>query len=436
MRQHGHRIERATVREKLKPRREPYWTSLGAGRAIGFRKSAVSAGTWIARWTEPARELNTTRPKYRCESLGFAAELPYAEAVQATQTFFEECETDWKGLHRSVAANPTNTVEEACRTYIENMRVEKGDGPADRNASIFKAHVYGKPFGQRPLKELTAFDVQGWRNGLVCPGRKKNTVNRIFRQFAAAMSFIKKRGRLKDDNIWKSVGEFDVEDGRRNRYLADLHRRAILTACDREKDEKELAADEELRYCTPDLGTLFRGLLFTGARPGELAKARVSDFDEMEKVLTLTSNKNQKGKAKVRKFFLYEPAALDFFRNMAGSKLPNAYLITRADGSAWIYEGGKMQGQPRRRDWCSGMRAAIRDANGALQRERLDPIPSGTVAYTARHTVITDLLDGVESEAVQSVVGSSAVMIEKHYDQKKENRLKAKLVPLEKRRSF
>ena len=40
-------------REKLAPRREPYYVSLMQGCALGFRKmSSDSAGAWVARYTD------------------------------------------------------------------------------------------------------------------------------------------------------------------------------------------------------------------------------------------------------------------------------------------------------------------------------------------------------------------------------------------------
>lgn len=49
-RQHGYRIDKVRVRNHLAPRKEPYWASLGPGRAIGYRRSAVREGTWYSRW--------------------------------------------------------------------------------------------------------------------------------------------------------------------------------------------------------------------------------------------------------------------------------------------------------------------------------------------------------------------------------------------------
>jgi integrase len=189
-----------------------------------------------------------------------------------------------------------------------------------------------------------------------------------------------------------------------------------LSACEREKTPQELANNraagrKQLFYCTRDLAELLRGYFYTGARPGELAKARVRDLSVREAKLTLTSAKNKKGEARPRDFYLDEPEALEFFKNMAQGKSPDQYLMTRADGAPWVNE----KGQPSYVRWGRGMRAAIHEANRLLGPE--DQIPTGTVVYTARHAVITDLLsqDGLDPAAVEEITGTSYQMIKQNY---------------------
>ncbi len=45
-------IDSKTKRDKLAPRREPYWAPLQKGAAVGFRKLENGTGTWIARWRD------------------------------------------------------------------------------------------------------------------------------------------------------------------------------------------------------------------------------------------------------------------------------------------------------------------------------------------------------------------------------------------------
>jgi integrase len=255
------------------------------------------------------------------------------------------------------------TVSEACALYVANMRVVKGPEAARPVETRFESLIYCQPLGSVRLEDLQPLHVERWRNDLVTPARKKNSVNRVFRQFAAAMNYAKSRGCIESAHSWKSVGQFPVRDGRRNGYLTLDQRRALIAACEREKDGRELAADPDLAWSTPDLGDLLRGLFFSGARPGELVKAKVSDLDVRRESLTLTSAKNKKGEARRRDFLLFEPAALEFFRMAASNKSPEKYLITRRDGSAWVDQSGR----PRYAQWARGLRATIRDVNRNLE---------------------------------------------------------------------
>ena len=57
-------LDSKTKRDKLAPRREPYWSPLQKGAAVGFRKLETGDGTWIARWRD-----DEGKQKYR--ALGF-----------------------------------------------------------------------------------------------------------------------------------------------------------------------------------------------------------------------------------------------------------------------------------------------------------------------------------------------------------------------------
>ena len=136
-RQHGYRIDMARVRNDLAPRKEPYWASLGPGRAIGYRRSAVRDGTWYSRWTEPEAEADS-RPKYRLEAVGSEVELDYRTAIEKAQEHFQRCEHDWQHEQRGTPTVKMDTVEDACRAHVENIRAQKGDQAALGAANMYK----------------------------------------------------------------------------------------------------------------------------------------------------------------------------------------------------------------------------------------------------------------------------------------------------------
>ena len=426
-RMHGAHIEKAGFRDRLKSRPEPYWQSLGTGKAIGFRKSAVGPGTWIARWTEPVRQLGKQRPAYRFKPLGDARTVPFGEAVKAALAFFPEAEKSYKYRQLGTPIEEVKTVEEACRRYVANLAIAKDQEAAARAADKFNTSIYKKPFGLIKLADLDSLHVEQWRNGLRTETCGPNSVNRVFRQFKAAMNHIKKRYRSVQCNVdaWTTVEQLKAAPPAHNVYLTVEHRRLLLDTCDREKTAQERKADSELIECTPALGNLMRAMMYTGARPKELVIAKVGDLDLRTGALRLVSSKNKTGEARPREFYLDEPAALAFFKTMAKDKLPSAPLLVRADGTSWV-RGTSEKPRIGRKEWAEGFRAAVRLANKNLKGS--DRIPPNTRLYTMRHTVITDLLNaGIESVAVEAVVGTSAQMIRKHYYKLVRDKLSEKL---------
>jgi integrase len=74
-----------------------------------------------------------------------------------------------------------------------------------------------------------------------------------------------------------------------------------------------------------DDGCLIAGIAMTGARPGDLRKARRSQFDAR------TSSISFSAKGHPRKVPLPQ-AALPLFERLVKDELPNAWLFTRDDG--------------------------------------------------------------------------------------------------------
>ena len=85
------------------------------------------------------------------------------------------------------------------------------------------------------------------------------------------------------------------------------------------------------------------------------------------------------------------------FKECAKGKLPGAWLVSRADGGQW-----------RKEAWRDEIKLAAAGAK----------LPKATVAYTLRHSVITDLVKGgLDLFHVAKLAGTSILMIEKHYGQ-------------------
>jgi integrase len=106
-------------------------------------------------------------------------------------------------------------------------------------------------------------------------------------------------------------------------------------------------------------------------------------------------------------------AALSFFKEMAKDKTPKAPLLTEL-GEKW-----------KRHRWARQIDRAVKRANDKLvadnpdvETEDEDKLPTNIVAYTMRHTAISEWLgQGIDIGRVAKAVGTSVKMIEMHYQQ-------------------
>ena len=87
-----------------------------------------------------------------------------------------------------------------------------------------------------------------------------------------------------------------------------------------------------IKAASQSVGAFLRGLELTGARPGELASAKVADLDIANGVLTLSHRKGRPAKLRYRAVVLGD-AGVAHFKSQAKSKLPTALLYTTATGT-------------------------------------------------------------------------------------------------------
>lgn len=136
------------------------------------------------------------------------------------------------------------------------------------------------------------------------------------------------------------------------------------------------------------VGDLIASIAFTVARPGDLRKARRSQFDSRTASISFFAKDHPRTVP-------LPQAALPLFDRLAKDKLPHAWLFTRGAGKPWAHS-----------DWDELVRAAAAKAG----------LPAGVCLYTLRHNFITQaLMDGMSTLDVARITGTSLAMIEKHY---------------------
>jgi integrase len=370
------RIDTVASREKLKPRREPYWQRVRKGCFVGYRKMTTGGhGVWLARARE--EEAGT---KQVFKPLGEFAELAdhlrFDAAAKAALSWFDH-------LGRG-GATRSSTVSAACARYVQHLRATKSEGAANDAQARFKNYVLNHPkLAVTDLTRLTPVQLEAWRKSLRelptrSGGRRgeqrsDSTLNRDMTCFRAALNLAYMDGLLTTDFAWRSkLRPIKNADQRRELYLDRAQRRKFI----------EKAPD--------DLAAFLRGLCQLPLRPGALARLEVGDFDRRLKVLKVGQDKSGKD----RRIKLPDVTAT-FFAAAAKDKLPTAPLLSRSDGKAWNKDG-----------WKWPIKTAVKAAK----------LPDETTAYTLRHSVISDLVhDGLDLLTVAQISGTSVVMIERHY---------------------
>lgn len=387
-------ISTVAARDRLKARREPYWTRISAGCQLGFRKmSATTQGTWVAKY----RDATTGRRDKR--SLGDFGELTpsqrYDAAKRAAETWFAH-------LGRGGTAEAV-TVKAACENYVKHVRDARGDRPADDLDMRFRRWVYDDPLARVDLGKLTKAKVEAWRKSLaktpvvvnrdkraepVTRPRAASSVNRDISALRAALNHARDAGHVTTDMAWRvALRPAKNADGRRDIYL-DLAQRKAMVA-----------------KAPADLALLLRGLSLVPLRPGALAALTAGNFDKRLGVLTIGKDKAGKD----RRIKLPESTAA-FFSEQAKDKLPTAPLFLQTRGKAWNKD-----------DWKGPIKVAAAGAE----------LAPATTAYALRHSVITDLVTGgLDLLTVAQLSGTSVAMIERHYGHLRADRAAAALAAL------
>jgi len=370
------RIDTVASRDKLKPRRGPYWQRVSKGCYIGYRKMTTGGnGSWLARARDEEAGVQQLY-KPLGEFLELADHLRFDAAAKAAHAWFDH-------LGRGGSARAA-TVLDACTRYVRHLTATKSERAAKDAEARFKNYVLvHAKLAATELPKLTPTQLEAWRKSLrELPtrsggsrgGRRSDsTLNRDMTCFRAALNLAYLDGLLTTDFAWRSkLRPIKNADQRRELYLDRAQRLQFI-----EKAPTDLAA-------------FLRGLCQLPLRPGALAQLTAGDFDQRLKVLKIGRDKSGKD----RRIKLPEVTA-KFFDNASNDKLPTAPLLSRVDGRAWNKDA-----------WKWPIKATVEAAN----------LPDGTTAYTLRHSVISDLVhDGLDLLTVAQISGTSVAMIEKHY---------------------
>lgn len=369
-------INSKTARDKLLPRREPYWSRVRAGFFVGYRKPEQGEGTWIAR-----RRDDDGKQVYH--ALGT---LPsFDEAVKAA--------VKWANSVDAGVKSHGVTVTGACEHYVKHLALHKGAASERDAKGRFDRLVYGTRIGRVELSKLRTSDVTAWLATQIENGeddaedeedlrRAKDSANRNLASLKAALNLALRDRMVATDAGWKTVSKFRDVGRRRDAFLPGSQRAGLIKAC------------------PVDLQRLVKAMLLTGARPGELANANAQHFNRDQGTLAL------EGKTGYRVVTL-STAAAAFFTECAVDKIAAAPLLATEYGNRWTKDA-----------WKKPFRVAAAAAG----------LPSNAVMYSLRHTAISEMIaGGMDSFIVARLAGTSTAMIDQHYGHLRHDTTRAKL---------
>ena len=374
------RIDTVEGRNRLDPRRAPYWHKLTTGCHLGFRKmSAASAGTWLAQVYDGGTQKQTRK------SLGAFDALPAHQRFDAAKR-----EAEKLAEHLNQGGNAENTsVKEACASYVKFLEAEGKEATAKDAKGRFRRWVDDDKLAGIAMRKLATHHLRAWRKGLMAEPvvinphaedklqktrtRAPASINRDMNSLRAALNHARENGAVSTDAAWRAALSPIESADRRRMAFVDRKQRITLI----EKAEKDIA-------------DFLRALSMVPLRPGALASLTAGSYDKRLGVLTVG-----KDKAGDDRSIKLSGKTAEFFAARAKDKLPTAPLLARADGKAWNKDA-----------WKGPIREAVVAAK----------LPINVTAYTLRHSVITELIvAGLDTLTVARLSGTSLPMIEKHY---------------------
>ena len=373
------RIDTISGRSALSARREPYWAKIREGCYLGYRKTESGSGAFIARYRDE-------EGKQHYRKLGdIAAFEKYDDATDQAREWFKQCEG---GVINA------DSVEAALRAYVDDRRIQKGEKTAHDAEKRFVALVYGKKLGRKKLDKLKPKDVLEWRNALATKSTPAHT-NRNLNALKAGLNWAKRNGLCISTEAWKDIQKVSGANESRDIYLTVEERQKLIT------------------NSHPDLADFIRGLLYTGARPQELASTKVSDFDLRTASLRLVHYKGNTAEPKER-YFPLSPNALEFFKRITKNRIGNQPLMT-CNGEGWYSAKGHGR-------WIPMMKKARRTAG----------LSEGVTSYVMRHCCIADwLVGGIDPASVSKLAGTGLEYISENYHKFIRSRVEDKLAEIE-----
>ncbi len=246
------KIDSRSARTKLAERREPYWTVISEGCALGYRRGA-KGGTWIAKFRDEDS-------KRSLEALGAADDardadglsvFSFAQAQERARDWFQRMAREAAGGFAPL--DRPYTVADALADYRADY-LRRGGKTVDRFDWSAAAWITPE-LGPLPLHRLTKARIVGWHQKIAeTPPRlrtkagvaqkhqeadtsvegvrrRRSTANRLLTILKGALNHALREGKCASDDAWRTARAFREADASRLRYLSDDESRRLTNAC-------------------------------------------------------------------------------------------------------------------------------------------------------------------------------------------------------------
>jgi len=147
-----------------------------------------------------------------------------------------------------------------------------------------------------------------------------------------------------------------------------------------------------LAAASPAFAAIYQALLFTGARPGELCRATIADFDRKRRVISLKEHKTAGKTHRPRLIPISEPCLEILTAAIAGNK--TGPIFRRKDGEGWT---------------VPHLSASFRRLRKSCLVDRR------VVLYSTRHNLATELCRAKGIHAAAAVLGHKGLQTIQRY---------------------
>jgi integrase len=322
---HTRGLESRSGRMKLKPGGKTHWREIVGGMALGYqRRHGGQGGRWIAR-------SHIGGGKYRKAAIALSDDY---EASNGTSILsYAEAAEHVRQQANSVNDPPLSvlTVGDAVADYLVWLKTHKASG---RDAEVRAKKLILPMLGRVRLSDLTTRQLVNWRDAAAArpallrsragaaqkyrePPKtteeqraRRATVNRTWTILRAALNRAFNHGHVSSDLAWRRVTAFKNTTAVRPGYLTAEQANRLVNAAD------------------PDFRALVRGALETGCRFGELAAARVRDYEGGK--LYIARSKSGKARSVV-----LSDAGAEFFASLTIGRAPDAAIFLRGGVVPW-----------------------------------------------------------------------------------------------------